>query len=135
VRDAHRHGAESQCQRDVVLLDDVVDLTDEPLPLEVRLRTGHQEVRSAVEVVLQDDLEGGVVVVGVVVLAEGDHRTARAIVEHHVEVELVDDLTLTCAQLIGRQTGGRAGAQEAVERVDQQRTVALAGDLIVVASR
>jgi hypothetical protein len=69
----------------------------------------------------------GVVVLGVVVLAERDHGAAGAVVEHRVEVELVDELAVTRTQLVSGQTRGRAGSEEAVEGMDQDRTAAVSG--------
>ena len=104
------------------------------LPAAVRLGTGQQEVRRALLVLHQPDHQARRLVVGVVVLDEGQRWTARAVVVELVDVEDRHDTTLVARrQVLDGQRGRVPGVQETLERSHQHRTVAATpelGDLI-----
>jgi hypothetical protein len=134
VRDGHRHRSHRDDQPHLEVLDDRAHGTCVGLPTTVWLGAGQQEVRRALLVLHQPDHQTRRLVVGVVVLHEGQRRTTRAVVVELVDVEDRHDAALVARrQVLGRQRGRVPGVQETLERSHQHRTVAATpelGDLI-----
>jgi hypothetical protein len=74
--------------------------------------------------VLADDVEPRLVVVDVVVLAERDERTPRAVVVQLVDVEAAQHLAAPGEQVLRRDARRSARGQEPVEGMDEDRAVA-----------
>ena len=122
VRHAHRDRQHADGQPDREPVDQLTDGADEPLPVHVRLGSGHQQEGLARAVVHEVDDQLRLAVAGEPVAGEREGGPARAVVDERIGVESGHHRVVERAQeMVDRQSDPGTGVDVAVERVHQHR--------------